>query len=83
MANQIATFFASKPYEEGVSQAADHIRQFWDPRMRATLAQHLEAGGAGLSPLALAAAQELARQPEPPHDPGAWTSRDSTEVDAG
>ncbi|WP_088562224.1 formate dehydrogenase subunit delta [Arboricoccus pini] len=83
MANQIATFFASKPFAEGVSQTADHIRQFWDPRMRASLCAHLEAGGVGLSPLALAAARELACQPAPPHDPVTWTSRDSTEADAG
>jgi formate dehydrogenase subunit delta len=59
MANQIAAFFRPYPEAEAVTGVADHIRQFWDPRMRAALARHLEAGGAGLDPLALAAARRL------------------------
>jgi hypothetical protein len=27
---------------------ADHIRKFWDPRMRSAIMAHLDAGGAGL-----------------------------------
>lgn len=38
---------------------AGHIRSFWDPRMRAALARHVAAGGAGLQPLALAAMRSL------------------------
>jgi formate dehydrogenase subunit delta len=34
MANQIATFFASKPREEGIAGVAEHINKFWEPRMR-------------------------------------------------
>jgi formate dehydrogenase subunit delta len=38
-----------------VPQIADHIRQFWDPRMRRAIAAHVASGGAGLDPLAKAA----------------------------
>ena len=59
MANQIAEFFKSYPEDEAVIATADHLRQFWDPRMRIQLAEIVAAGGAGLSPIALAAAQRL------------------------
>ena len=55
MANQIATFFASQPGGDQAERVAAHINDFWDPRMRRQLLDHLEAGGAGLSPLARAA----------------------------
>jgi len=58
MANQIADFFRSKPHDEALAGAADHIRKFWDPRMRAKMADHLAHGGEGLSPLAREAAQQ-------------------------
>ena len=45
-----------------VPQIANHIRMFWDPRMRRDIAAHVAAGGAGLEPLALAA---LATLPAP------------------
>ena len=34
MANQIGTFFESKPHDEGVHGVAEHINKFWEPRMR-------------------------------------------------
>ena len=34
MANQIADFFKIQPANEAVAGTADHIRRFWDPRMR-------------------------------------------------
>lgn len=55
MANQIAAFFAAQGEERAVPQIADHIEKFWDPRMRREIAAHVAKGGAGLSPLALAA----------------------------
>jgi formate dehydrogenase subunit delta len=55
MANQIARFFAAQGEARAVPQIADHIRQFWDPRMRRAIAAHIAAGGAGLDPLAKAA----------------------------
>ena len=55
MANQIADFFKAQPEEDALAGASNHIRMFWDPRMRAKMAEHLAAGGEGLSPLARAA----------------------------
>lgn len=37
MANQIATFFHSKPHDEAVAGVAAHINNFWEPRMRRQL----------------------------------------------
>jgi formate dehydrogenase subunit delta len=62
MANQIATFFATQPGDAQVASVAKHLKSFWDPRMLSQLDAHVAAGGAGLSPLALAAARVL-RQP--------------------
>jgi formate dehydrogenase subunit delta len=40
---------------------ADHIKKFWDPRMRAQIIAHLKAGGAGLDPAVRAAIGSLAQ----------------------
>jgi formate dehydrogenase subunit delta len=50
MANQIGKFFANQGEEKAVPAIADHIRKFWEPRMRAAIIAHLEAGGGGLDP---------------------------------
>ena len=50
MANQIGKFFASQGPGKAVPGIADHIRKFWDPRMRSKIFAHLDAGGAGLDP---------------------------------
>ena len=34
MAKQIATFFASQPDVDKAEHVAQHIRDFWEPRMR-------------------------------------------------
>lgn len=59
MANQIADYYQAYPEDEAVAGIAAHIRSFWDPRMRTTLANHVAAGGAGLKPLALAGAKQI------------------------
>ena len=59
MANQIATFFSSQPDDDRAAQVADHINKFWEPRMRAQLAAHVEAGGEGLDPLVLEGFSEI------------------------
>lgn len=59
MAGQIASFFKAYPEEEAIAGVENHLRQFWDPRMRAQLLQHLDAGGAGLDPISRAAALRL------------------------
>ena len=50
MANQIGTFFSSQGDARAVPGIADHIRKFWDQRMRKQIMAHLDAGGAGLDP---------------------------------
>ena len=50
MANQIGKFFDSQGHDKAVPGIAEHIRKFWDPRMRTKILAHLDAGGAGLDP---------------------------------
>ena len=59
MANQIGKFFNSQGHEQAVAGTADHIRKFWDPHMRATIAAHLKEGGVGLDPVARLAVERL------------------------
>lgn len=44
MANQIGTFFLSKPHDEGVAGVAEHINRFWEPRMRRQFFAALDDG---------------------------------------
>jgi formate dehydrogenase subunit delta len=60
MANQIATFFRSQTHEDPVERVAGHLRDFWDPRMRAEIVQIAEKGRPDLDPIALAAVKRLA-----------------------
>jgi formate dehydrogenase subunit delta len=59
MANQISKFFASQGQEQAAAGTADHIKKFWDPRMRSAIIAHLKAGGAGLDPVARTAIERL------------------------
>ncbi len=61
MANQIALFMESKPHDEGVQGVASHINDFWEPRMRRQLFELIDAGGTGLRPLVLEAANAIHR----------------------
>ena len=59
MANQIGKFFESQRPDKAVPGIAEHIRKFWDPRMRSAITAHLEAGGAGLDPNVRTAVETL------------------------
>jgi formate dehydrogenase subunit delta len=50
MANQIGKFFESQRPDKAVPGIVEHIRKFWDPRMRTAILAHLDAGGSGLDP---------------------------------
>jgi formate dehydrogenase subunit delta len=63
MANQIATFFMSKPHDEAIEGFADHINKFWDPRMRGQLLAIIAEGGEGFKPLVLEAAPHIRKPP--------------------
>ena len=49
-ANQIGKFFQSQREDEVVPGIADHIRKFWDPRMREAIFAYVDQGGEGLDP---------------------------------
>ncbi len=74
MANQIATFFASKPREEGIAGIAEHVNKFWEPRMRRHLFELVDGGGEGLHELVIAAATSIRRPAEEPRPAAASAS---------
>ena len=48
MANQIGDFFDAMPdRDEALQGIAQHLKNFWDPRMRRELLRRLDAGQAG------------------------------------
>jgi formate dehydrogenase subunit delta len=60
MANDISNFFGSDPdHASAVSGMVDHLRKFWEPRMRNAIIAHYQAGGEGLSDLSKDAVKEL------------------------
>ena len=59
MANQIARNLRGAGEEAAIAATADHIRRFWDPRMRAAIIAYLADGGT-LEPIAAAAVRRLA-----------------------
>ena len=59
MANQIGRFFAHQGDDKAIAAVADHLTKFWDPRMRREILAHLDAGGAGLDPVARHAVEKL------------------------
>jgi formate dehydrogenase subunit delta len=56
MANQIARNFAVQGDEAATAQTAQHIQDFWDPRMKAAI---LALDPSALSPIAAAAVKRL------------------------
>jgi len=60
MANQVASFFASYPEAEAIDGTANHLKAYWDPRMRREMAAHLtDRAGAGLSHIAMEAVKRM------------------------
>ena len=60
MANDIANYFGAEPdHAAAAAGVANHLRRFWEPRMRQKIIAHLGAGGAGLSELARAGVARL------------------------
>jgi formate dehydrogenase subunit delta len=62
MANDIGHFFAAEADKNaGAQSVANHIKRYWDPRMRREIVAHYkEKGGAGLDPIARSAVALLA-----------------------
>jgi formate dehydrogenase subunit delta len=63
MADQIARNFGAIGHDNAVAATADHIVNFWDPRMKAAL---FADDRTALSPIAAAAVEQLVRGREPP-----------------
>jgi len=61
MANQIGQFFSAQRSGDQAASAAEHLRKFWDPRMRAGIIDYVASGGQGLNPTALEAVKRLTR----------------------
>lgn len=60
MAEQIGFFFAPYPPLRAAEGVRNHLRTYWDPRMREALLAHIDAGGAsGLATHVVAGAQLL------------------------
>ncbi len=59
MANQIGQFYDAYPNRaEALASTAQHIRRYWDPRMRSEFLRHLDQGPLeGLTPFVLEAVQ--------------------------
>jgi formate dehydrogenase subunit delta len=59
MANQIGAFFAPYPPERRAEGIRNHLRTYWDPRMRAELLAHIARGGDDLDPRVIEGARLL------------------------
>ena len=71
MANQVASFFASYPEAEAIDGTANHLKSFWDPRMRREIEAHLkDKAGAGLSHIAMEAVKRVAAKDAQLRDAG-------------
>lgn len=64
-ANQIALFFTSYAREEGVAAVADHLKKFWEPRMRKQLVEYVAADGGGLHELVREAIRSIEADSHP------------------
>ncbi len=62
MANQIGKYFAAQGPEAAIAGVADHLKRFWDPRMRAEIIAHVHSGGAGLDAHVKQAIARLAKE---------------------
>jgi formate dehydrogenase subunit delta len=82
MANQIARNFATQSVDDAPLAVADHIAMFWDPRMKALIFDHLDAGGEGLSSIARSAVMSLRVSGAPPSQTRA-TKFEAGHSDAG
>ncbi|MDX2193527.1 MAG: formate dehydrogenase subunit delta [Gemmatimonadales bacterium] len=59
MANQIGDFFAPYPPARQAEGVRNHLRNYWDPRMREALVAYVADGGAGLHPHVIAGVRLL------------------------
>jgi formate dehydrogenase subunit delta len=61
MVNEIAAFFAGEDSGNAAENVANHLRRYWDPRMRKQIVAHASNGGEGLSQVAKAGVELISR----------------------
>ncbi len=86
MANQIARNLEVQGHSFAVAATADHIRSFWDPRMKTQIFDILDRGKPELTPIAREAVRLLHDAVPLPHQTGATQFNHADEVghsDAG
>ena len=60
MANNIGSFFKSEPDRELAIQGVEqHIKNFWEPRMRKQIVEYIEKGGNDLMDIVAEAVKKL------------------------
>jgi formate dehydrogenase subunit delta len=60
MANDIGNFFKAEPdHATAVDGVAQHLKRFWDPRMRKEIVAYVDGGGADLMDLVREAVLKL------------------------
>ena len=60
MANDIGSFFKSEPDRNLAIQGVEqHIRNFWEPRMRKQIVEYLDNGGTDLMDIVAEAVKKL------------------------
>ena len=60
MANDIGSFFQSEPDRTlAIAGIEQHIRNFWEPRMRKEIVEYIEKGGADLMDIVAEAVKKL------------------------
>ncbi|MGV1015404.1 MAG: formate dehydrogenase subunit delta [Methyloceanibacter sp.] len=70
MANQIGKFFEAQKADEVIPGIANHIKKFWDPRMRQAIFVYLDQGGEGLDSPVREALERLKAEAEGKHPSG-------------
>ncbi len=60
MANQIGKFFHHRPEAQAAADTADHLRKYWDPRMRHEIVKLLNNGAQGFDPIVKKAVTTIA-----------------------
>ncbi|HTT08707.1 MAG TPA: formate dehydrogenase subunit delta [Gammaproteobacteria bacterium] len=60
MANDIGDYFAAEPdRNEAITGIHNHIRRFWDPRMRRQIIEYLQQDGSELNEMVREAVRKL------------------------
>ena len=59
MANQIGRFFAYRPEDAAAADIADHLRKFWEPRMRNQIVAMLSEDSSQFDPAVRKAVESL------------------------